>query len=246
MKVTYILVVILVIFLGSGIFAWSVVSSRRNKELQQALQRQTTPSPTPPATATLEIFSPPVRLVLPGATNDIEASKSQEIPVGTKIKTGDTGRAQLVYPNKSVTRLDFNTEIVLKQLNVNPQQVIVGLNKKRIWSRVAKLLGQEYYQSETSTTIATVRGTSYAHGILPDGRNRVISTKGAVESSCANKTQEATVTPNSKILFDCTSGGKLPLLALDAVVKDRDEWFTFNQEQDKALDERFGKDTYGD
>lgn len=91
-----------------------------------------------------------------------------------------------------------------------------------------------------------MRGTSYAHGILPDGRNRVISTKGVVETKCVNDSQEATVTPNAKILFDCKGGGKLPLLGLDEQVKDKDEWFEFNQKQDTSLDDRFGKDTYGD
>lgn len=197
-------------------------------------------------TAKLEIFSPHVLVKFPDSTGFKEAADGEEIPEGTQVKTDDKGRAQLVFPNKSVTRLDFNTEIVLKKLSLSPFRVEVKLEKKRIWSRVAKLLGQESYQTETSTTVATVRGTSYAHGILPDGRNRIISTKGVIESHCVNKSQEASVTPNSKILFDCTSGGKLPNLKLDAVVKDRDEWFTFNQNQDKALDERFGKDTYGD
>lgn len=198
-------------------------------------------------TATLEVFAQPVSLILPGTADKIQATNKQEIPEGTTVATGETGRAQLLFPNKSVTRMDFNTELILKKLTANPAQVEVKLIKKRIWNRVAKLLGkQDSFQTETGITVATVRGTSYAHGILPDGRNRIIATKGTVETKCLDNSQNATVTPNAKILFNCKGGGNLPLLQLDEEVKDRDEWFEFNQKEDSSLDVRFGKDTYGD
>lgn len=238
------------IVLGAGVaIVVVIVGVVWQGKMTSVKPQQMAPTPVPtevPVTARLEIFTKPVTVVLPGTSDQTEALDQQEIAAGTKVMTGETGRAQLVYGNHSVTRMDVNTEITLKKLTAKPQQVEILLGKKRIWNRVAKLLGQESYQTETATTVASVRGTSYAHGILPDGRNRVIATKGTVESKCLNDSQQATVTANAKELFDCKTGGKLPLLKLDEVVKDKDEWFDFNVVQDKALDDRFGKDTYGD
>ncbi len=241
----YLIPILIVILIGAGLY-WFIKSSRNFPAFTSpSASAQNEPS-LPPVTATLEIFALPVSVVLPGSIDKTDAVDKQKIAEGTKIITGETGRAQIVYANKSVTRMDFNTEITLKKLTASPVQVELMLTKKRIWNRVAKLLGNESYQTETGTTVATVRGTSYAHGILPDGRNRVITTKGVVDTHCLNDSQEATVSANAKILFDCKTGGKLPLLKLDEVIKDKDEWFEFNQKQDTALDERFGKETYGD
>ncbi len=239
------LVVFILVLMG-GLWFLSDRASRSDKVLVTTplVSESTLQNDSP--SATLEVFSPQVFVILPGSAEKSEATDGQKILVGSKIITGEKGRAQLLFPNKSVTRLDTSTEVTLVKLTEEPVQIEILLEKRRIWSRVAKLLGQESFTTETSTVTAAVRGTSFGHGILPDGRNRVISKRGNIETHCINKSQEAMVKPDKKILLDCTSGGALPLLNLDEQIKDKDEWYYFNDEQDNKLDERFGKVLYSD
>ena len=235
------------IFILIGILVVLWIISNQNPPESKVIVTQ--PSPTPdikPATATLEIFTGTVRLLLPGTEEPQEAISGEPITVGTRIITGDNSRAQLLFPNKSVTRLDDNTEITLQKLTTDPVTIEILLSKRRVWSRVSKLLGNQTFQTITPTVIATVRGTSFGHGILPDGKNRVITTKGTVETRCINDSQHASITIDKKAIFDCATSETLPLLNLDEVMTDRDEWFEFNQAKDEELDTLFGAETYQD
>lgn len=241
MKRPLLIVVTLAVVVAVGISIWFVWSKNHT---QSERLRVTADETIPNSEAQLETFSKPVYVLLPGETDRKEAFEGQKVPEGTTVITGAGGRAQILYPNHTVTRLDFNTEISVAKLTSNPAQIKVKLEKNRIWSRIPKLLGNESYQTESSTVVATVRGTSYGHGILPDGRNKVSTTKGTVVANCAQSNAGGDVKKDTKSFFDCGKETEVTSEPIDKT--DQDEWYGFNEDQDKVLNGRFETGTYDD
>ena len=243
MKKTWIIILVCLIFaLSLGFVA--ILRFKKNPEPPLSVIADTGETKVTIAKATLELVGNPVWIILPITTEKIVARNDQEIVAGTTVITGVKARAQVVYPNHTVTRMDENTQIVIQSFQTQPTQVKVKLEKNRIWSRVSKLLGKESYQTETSTVVATVRGTSYDHGILSDGRNKIITIKGSVEASCVEKNLGNLVTKYHKLLLNCGKDNEIEEGLIND--KDKDAWYEFNEKEDKKLDERFGSETYGD
>jgi len=202
------------------------------------------PEQTLPATAILEIFEGEPEVKLPGEEFKI-AIAGMEVTTGTAVKTNENSRAQILYANKSVTRLDYNTEITLQDLENEEFQAEVKLEKGRIWSRIAKLFGKETYESQSDKLVATIRGTSYGHEILTTGEDRLIVTKSKALGKCLNNTQKAEVISGNKAIFSCLEGKKITPVLITLQDK-KDKWYIFNNEEDKKLDEKFGKEVYDD
>jgi hypothetical protein len=225
-----------VVFLGGLIYF-------RNKEKTQVLSSQTSATNSPKTVEKelpiLEIFENTVEV------NSVKAQNGQKVEVGSKIKTDANGRAQLVYPNNSVTRIDKNSEMVLQDFEIIPSVTRVKIEKGRIWSRIAKLFGKDdSYETQTNTLVASVRGTSFGHGILDDGSNKISVSRSEVIVDCANQEiVDVNVSANKKVTTKCSSkpsplnwGGE----------EAGDEWFKWNLNQDKELDARFGESVYAD
>ncbi|KKS77763.1 MAG: Hemolysin-type calcium-binding region [Candidatus Woesebacteria bacterium GW2011_GWB1_43_14] len=209
---------------------------------KQAEEIVETPKEDIVPTAIIEIFEGSPEVKLPNKEFKL-AQNGIEIPAGTIVKTDDKSRAQILYVNKSVTRLDFNTEITLIDLDNDEFKAKVKLTNGGIWSRVAKLLGKESYETETDKLVATVRGTSYGHIITEKG-NKIITTKSEVEGECINLSQKATVPFDKKLVFDCTNNKTL--FPSTILYSDKDEWYMFNLEKDEELNEKYGEGTYDD
>lgn len=193
----------------------------------------------------IEVVSPLVQLQKPNTNTWEDAVNDQVIVTGTKVKTGDRARALIVFPDKTVTRLDSNSEIVLNQFQASPQIVSIGLQFGRIWSRVAKLFGQESYQTQTNSVIATVRGTSYGQEKLKNGQDKIITTKSSVEAKCFNSSEKTVVSKNYKAILGCSFGEKIQPQALtDDDLKD--DFVKFNIEQDKVVNQKYGVKTFDD
>lgn len=187
----------------------------------------------------LEIFTPSVFVQLPNSSSFAVGENGQKIPVGTKVKTDDAGRAQLVYPNGSVTRIDYNTEVTLSEFSESPQKTRVKVSKGSIWSRVTKLLGGEYYKTESSTLVASVRGTSYGHTILPEEKNTVLVTQSKVAVQCFNSIEEYMVEEGNQITWDCK---KNPQTGEITKEDKKNEWIIFNLQEDKKIDNSVNND----
>ena len=155
-------------------------------------------------TAVLEIFSQQVWTR--EGNIQVSAKNGNIVHVGDSVITGPNGRAQLLYPNHSVTRINVNSEFILTNNQDNPVRIEVDLIKGSIWSRVAKLLGKDVYQTKTATVLATVRGTSYELGIMPDGNDEILTTKHTVDVTCMNETQKGNVSTNNKFIISCKNG----------------------------------------
>jgi hypothetical protein len=211
----------------------------------ETLGAVSTPAPTPtPAFATLEIFTEPVEVKIRGADAFRPGVSGDKLPVGSEVKTGEDGRAQIVFPGGTVTRLDYSSEVQVKTVQADPHNVVVRIVEGRIWSRVKKLIGGENYQSETETMIATVRGTSYGHARGENGINRGTVLEGVIEMKCRDSMYGLDLEENKKAWeADCKNqtGFNEQLLTAEDLA---DEWIAFNTTQDELLDQRFGKDTY--
>jgi hypothetical protein len=208
-------------------------------------QRSALPTAAPKDHVELEVFSDPVYVTYPGTDEPVAGKDGDIIPQGTVVSTGANGRGQLVYPGGTLTRLDANTRIVLKTYINQPQQMAVRIEEGRIWSRIRKLFGQESYQTETGTTVATVRGTSYGHAVETGSTASAMVLKGKVEVECTNETDATALTPDEKAVMDCSPGKGIVEQAVQPADV-RQEWVNFNIRQDEKAEERFGEQTYGD
>ena len=193
--------------------------------------------------AHLEIFSQPVSVTPANSSEKVTAVDKQEINPGDKITTEAGGKAQIVYPTGTETRIDENSEMTLKEFNSRTNQTKVNLGKGRIWSRIVKLLGIESYSTETSTMVATVRGTSYGLQILPNGQVKLITLEGAVQGDCTNNTETGTVRTSQKAQYACATTGPVTIIPLEQNDL-TDAWIKFNIEQDKLQEERFGQSKF--
>lgn len=222
-----------------AIAALALTQTAKNNSPESTLEVQT------PAQSgiKLEIFTPQVEIKLPNKEKFEQAVADANVPVGATVRTNDTGRAQLLYPNKSVTRLDHNSEIVVESFTPSPSQTKVSLKKGKIWSRVAKLFGQESFQTESQNLVATVRGTSFGHNIMADGADTVMVTEGKVNGDCTKIEQGSDVATGQKASYPCAQGGPISQRNMTNLEK-QDEWYIFNVNQDEKLNERFGIDTY--
>lgn len=232
---------ILALTVGSAVL-YGVQSFNAGKSI-----KETVPSLSPTThtlVARLEIFADPVEVRLPGKNDYDSAKENMIIPEGAIIRTGESGRAQIVFPEGTVTRVDFDSIIRLKNFDPKPQNIYIEILQGRIWSRIKKLFGNETYQSSGGTMVASVRGTSYGHGLLPNDVNRGSVLKGTVEMECIDGSNEATLYENMLAEVNCTTGKGFAEEVNQ--INTEDEWVQFNMEQDDVLDDRFGEETYGE
>lgn len=178
-------------------------------------------------TAKLKIITLPVQVKLPDTASFIDASDGMDIPLGTTIKTGRTGRAGIVYPSGTTTHLDHDTTIILKKFDLGPQKITVEILNGRIWSRVKKLMGNESYETEVQGVTATVRGTAYEHSATEGGSlTRVV--EGLVEVTCNNSRVQTEVAASQKGTTDCTLTQEQTVVQPLSTQDAEDEWIQFN------------------
>lgn len=237
-----ILVAVLLVVTGWLIFSrnFTLPSSQTSKPKSASAEQNTESS------LQLVVISAPVYVTIPQAKGEAEVSESIEVKAGTVISTGETGRAELRYPNKSVTRLNFNTRLEVKEIKDNPQKSLLELLQGSIWNRVVKLLGNESFQTTTGSMVATVRGTAYRMGILEDGTNVLIVKEGTVAVD-APEMEEELVVENTRVTF---KPGEDEQPVKEEYYEDSDDWTEFNLEQDKKWinqhKKEFGEDILGE
>lgn len=199
-----------------------------------------------PAVTTLEIISgSDVQIKNIGGI--FAASKTgQEIKEGDTVKTGPDSQAQILHTTGSATRIDANSEVVVENLSTETKTTVsIFIKAGQVWNRVAKLFGGESYETKTSTTVATVRGTSYGHGAgNPGEEDKVIVTKGAVKSDCVNNNQSSELKEDQQGLFNCTKEAP-KVTSIDETTKS-DVWVELNNKEDEKIEAKYGSETFND
>lgn len=232
---------ILVVFTLIGIAVPLIWFKSHPQSLRSILFRE-----QPPVSKgiTIEVFSDPVFVATSSKEKIQQAKNGQAVDEGYVISTGEEGRAQIVYPNGTVTRLDRNTTIVLNRASQSPMHVEVVIMQGQIWSRIAKLAPDQQYKTYSRKITTSVRGTSYGHTV-EDAQNvdEVITTKGAVVGECFNSTEDGLITENQKKIFTCEKKEDETSVPIPESDKSQ-EWYIFNDVQDVALEKRFGAQRY--
>ncbi|MFW5704103.1 MAG: PKD domain-containing protein [Patescibacteria group bacterium] len=194
---------------------------------------------------TLEVFSDPV-FVTGSDSYEREAISGERLGEGDLISTGHSGRAQLVFPSGTVTRLDTNTHIEIVEADVTNRQIRIVILDGHIWSRVAEMKDGQYYQTESEQIRTHVKGTSYGHYRLSPDKDKIVTTKGEVISECVLSNKKTPVGRDLKLIANCADNENS--LAVEQISKEDtgDNWFQFNQEEDSYLNNRFGPYVYND
>lgn len=165
------------------------------------------------------------------------ANDGQSINIGSTIKTDATGMAEVDFPSGSVTRVAQDSEIVLQSFDASSGNTSVKINIGKIWSRVAKVLGKEDFQTESNNLIASVRGTSYGHELSLDGKDIVTVAKSTVECDCkVNKPWQAYIPAGSVANYDCTKNTQPKIFELTSSQMN-DPWYLYNKDEDAKLDD---------
>jgi len=154
-----------------------------------------------------------------GSDEESPLFTGQLLAQGMKVRTG-AGRADLYFSDGSVTSLEANTRLELKNLTVakNDQGgIITRITAKligstgKIWNKVVRLSQNSEFNVETTSAIAGVRGTEFGVDLsggsealtVLSGRIQVNNTAGTlvdfVDSVPGNQLGDADVTAPVKV-----------------------------------------------
>jgi hypothetical protein len=148
------------------------------------------PNILPPTAFDSSINSPTALLVRESGVITYQLPESDEVhtlemgeisvPTGTTIKTDSEAVAHVVFPDNSLMSLSKDTEVVL---DFEENRIKIFQILGNTWHRVEKVLQGNVYEVETPNTLATVRGTEFNVGILPDGEAEVYVIDSVVDVS---------------------------------------------------------------
>lgn len=115
--------------------------------------------------ATLRILAGTVELA-PAGGEFAPATDEMELTAGDTIRTAADGRAEIVFFEDSITRLDFGTTFTLVTLSLDDDGTTIIEADQRTgntFSRVARLVSaRSRFDIETPSAVAGVQGTEYA------------------------------------------------------------------------------------
>lgn len=114
--------------------------------------------------ATLEIITTNIETAV-GDANFEEAEAGQELVVDDRVKTDETGFAELSYHDGSWQRVENNATLTLEELvdSDDAESVGTSVDVGRSWNRVRELSEpDDSYVLETPVASAAVRGTAFS------------------------------------------------------------------------------------
>jgi len=116
-----------------------------------------------------------------------ELTATTEVSTGDSVRTDASARAQILWGDRGVTRLDPATEIVLDEApkgnTINTAFLRVRLESGRVWSRMLKMIDiNEGMQVQTNNVVATIRGTSFGVAKEEDG-SKIAITDSVVDAA---------------------------------------------------------------
>ncbi|MEK7073403.1 MAG: FecR domain-containing protein [Patescibacteria group bacterium] len=95
---------------------------------------------------------------------------------GDQVKTNIKSQATINFFDGATARLDEDSEVVIRELTMDADnhassRVTLAVTAGRVWSRVVKILDRDAtYSVQSSTVVATVRGTTFVADVSsPDG-----------------------------------------------------------------------------
>lgn len=137
------------------------------------------------ASVTLRVDRSPVEVRMPDNGDFRPATNGTVLPTGTTIRTGQGGRATVVFFDQAESRLDVNSEMTISNAALNSDagqlNVDARLSAGRVWSRVLPLFDPESsFSIRTSGTMVSARGTAFDVSVGADGKTEVWVSDAAV------------------------------------------------------------------
>ncbi len=160
-----------------------------------------------------------------------EARGGDSLEEGSRVRTDESGFAELSYADGSVSRIGPDTEYQLTRLRTdqNSRDIVGSLKVGQTFHRVSKVTGSgSRFEVQTSKAVAAVRGTEFAvQCVIAD-----ICEVGVVEGRVAVLTPDGKtveVPAGRKVVVD-GSGDLSELL----FISQSDPWIEKNKELDSA------------
>lgn len=131
------------------------------------------------------------------------------VTAGDHVKTEAKSQATINFFDGASARLDESTEVSVSAVMLDPDnhtrtQITLGVVAGRVWSRVVKLLDTDAsYQVETSSMVATVRGTAFVADVR-DAEGDVIQ----VESGSVGVAVREQADPNNAEAWQVVNSGE--------------------------------------
>lgn len=155
--------------------------------LSLAMAAVTAPLKFPEAQAELRARAGTVEYQRSGSTDWVTVDEAAEVFPGDSVRTGDNSDADINLYDQGVLHLAENSLMTLEEAlwDASQPQVFEGeifLEAGNLWSRVFDFVSPESnFEVRTSSTVATVRGTTFWVGALPGNESRVYVDNHAVE-----------------------------------------------------------------
>ncbi|KND48086.1 MAG: hypothetical protein AB201_00600 [Parcubacteria bacterium C7867-006] len=187
---------------------------------------------------TVSPLEPTVSITKATSTEFSEIKESTKTNVGSKIKTGNAGRALIESSSAHQTLIDYNTEITISDDSKSEKKTKIALVSGAVWARLAKVFDSgEYYEVKTSNAVATVRGTSF--GVwYRNGITTIVVTEGSIYLSAIDpKTGE--IIPGSETVIKAgekatvNEFGKITIYKITTTDKS-EPWYIYNNPEDKT------------
>ena len=124
------------------------------------------PMPTAPAETITAVIGTAALVSGTVTINGVAAKQGSDLHEGDVVVTGTASKANLEFFDGAVLRLDAGTSVTLTQ--ITKDHVKIDQASGQTYTRLLKLAGVTEYEVETSTTIASVRGTGFKVSIIGD------------------------------------------------------------------------------
>jgi len=117
----------------------------------------------------------------PVGSQEAPAVANSTVPLGTQVRTGADGAAEISFEDGSVLRMQKSSSILLSPSKRQKQKSSVLLFFGRIWNKVSPSgTGETSYEVSTPNAVCGVRGTQFEAQVGDDGSLRMQVTEGKV------------------------------------------------------------------
>jgi hypothetical protein len=151
------------------------------------------------------------------------------VKVGAHVETDPTGRAELNYPDGSVSRLDHSTNVVVLALATADNGNRIKLDSGRIWQRIIKLSGTDQRSVVTPVGVASVRGTAFVASCTPEPACTFTVWEGLVEIAPRGR-PPVTLRAGQRVSVTDKGAGPTETIPLEALRSD--PWIAENLARD--------------
>lgn len=167
-----------------------------------------------------------------------EINTDTEIQIGNVIQTDQNAIAIIYWPDDSITRLNSNTTIIIKNIYVNNDdvtdtQIENELLNGELWTKSLNLInGKSKIEIKSNNVIAGIRGSSFN---IKKNNNQL--TASSIEHSMYVKTQyeEKQIFENDEAIVD-TNDPQLKIKIQPININEKDSnWWNLNKEEDNKF-----------